>query len=98
MRITPALGTSSPAISRSVVVLPQPEGPTRTSSSPSATLRHRSWTARTPLGYVLPTRSRATSAIDAKVTEVAASCQVGEDVEAGHSGIETASPPARLAR
>ena len=35
MRIRPALGGSSPAIMRSVVVLPQPEGPSRVVSVPA---------------------------------------------------------------
>jgi hypothetical protein len=37
MRIVPSLMSSSPAIIRSAVVLPQPDGPTRTRNSPSAT-------------------------------------------------------------
>ena len=36
MRISPALGSSKPAIMRSVVVLPQPDGPTSTTNSPSS--------------------------------------------------------------
>ena len=36
MRMSPALISSSPAIMRSSVDLPQPEGPTSTISSPSA--------------------------------------------------------------
>ena len=36
MSIRPAVGDSSPAISLSTVLLPLPDGPTRTSSSPSA--------------------------------------------------------------
>src|SRR5690606_7163439 len=35
MRILPAVGVSSPAIMRSEVVLPQPEGPSRHTNSPS---------------------------------------------------------------
>src|SRR5579863_2283570 len=41
MRIFPPLGSSSPAMSRSSVDLPQPDGPTRTRNSPSATLSER---------------------------------------------------------
>ena len=51
----PRLGGSRPAIIRRTVVLPQPEGPTNTSTSPSATSRERSSTARTPPGKVLAT-------------------------------------------
>src|SRR6266508_4129077 len=39
MRISPALGCSSPATQRSVVVLPQPEGPSRTTISPAGTAK-----------------------------------------------------------
>src|SRR3984885_10992677 len=45
MRTTPAVGTSKPAIIRSVVVLPHPDGPTMTRNSPSSTSRFRSSTA-----------------------------------------------------
>src|SRR3954453_2810453 len=36
MRMLPPLGSSSPAIIRKVVVLPQPEGPSSVNNSPSA--------------------------------------------------------------
>ena len=52
--ILPAVGCSSPASRRSVVVLPQPEEPMSTSSSWSPTSRQRSSTARIPPGKVLP--------------------------------------------
>ena len=42
---------------RMVVVLPQPEGPTRTASSPRMTSRDSSCTATVPSGNVLPTCS-----------------------------------------
>ena len=48
MAIVPPLISSSPAIIRSVVDLPQPEGPTRTMNSRSSTVRLISLTARTP--------------------------------------------------
>ncbi len=38
-RIFPEVGSSSPAIIRSVVVLPQPEGPSMTKNSPSSTVK-----------------------------------------------------------
>ena len=41
---------SSPATSRSTVDLPQPDGPTSTTSSPSATRSETSATARVPSG------------------------------------------------
>ncbi len=37
MRMDPPLGGTKPAIMRSVVVLPQPEGPSSTRNSPSFT-------------------------------------------------------------
>src|SRR6185503_17553266 len=39
MWMLPAVGSSSPAISRSSVDLPQPEGPTKTTNSPSSMSR-----------------------------------------------------------
>src|SRR6266567_9235776 len=39
IRIVPALGCSSPATQRKVVVLPQPEGPSRTTISPAGTAK-----------------------------------------------------------
>src|SRR5581483_1087595 len=44
-RILPEDGSSSPAIMRSVVVLPQPEGPSRTKNSPSAMVNDEARTA-----------------------------------------------------
>ena len=46
--ISPAVDVSSPAIMRSVVDLPQPDGPTRTTNSPSAMSRSMPWTVCTP--------------------------------------------------
>src|SRR5215212_1906276 len=58
----PSVISSSPATMRSAVVLPQPEGPTRTRNSPSRASSVRSMTACTPPSYVLPTSSNVTSA------------------------------------
>ena len=44
-QMRPLVGSMSPAIIRRVVVLPQPEGPSSVTSSPSATSRSKSWTA-----------------------------------------------------
>ena len=41
----PAVGSMNPATMRSVVVLPQPDGPSSTTNSPSATDRDTSFTA-----------------------------------------------------
>src|SRR6185503_14020305 len=46
--IVPAVGARKPAIIRSVVVLPQPDGPSSETSSPSSSARLKSSTAVTP--------------------------------------------------
>ena len=46
IRITPSVTSSSPATILSAVVLPHPEGPTRTMNSPSSIASVRSTTAR----------------------------------------------------
>jgi hypothetical protein len=47
MRIVPAVGSSSPAIRRRIVVLPQPDGPSSVTSVPDATLNDTPRTATT---------------------------------------------------
>src|SRR5438309_9591675 len=47
MRIDPVVVSMNPEIIRKVVVLPQPDGPSRTRNSPSATSSERSSTATT---------------------------------------------------
>jgi hypothetical protein len=55
MMTRPAVGVSSPAIILSVVVLPQPEGPSRQTNSPSPISRLRSETAvKSPNFLVTP--------------------------------------------
>src|SRR6267143_5040352 len=63
IRISPAAGFSSPAIARSVVVLPQPEGPSRVRCSPAPTVNVTPRTATTP--PYRTTRSR--TSIDARL-------------------------------
>ena len=46
-RISPASSSQKPAIMRSSVVLPQPDGPSRVKNSPSPTVRFTPSTART---------------------------------------------------
>src|SRR6476660_4452951 len=58
----PASFCSRPAIMRSVVVLPHPEGPSSVSSRPSPTASETSATATTP-PKCLPTRSTLTADI-----------------------------------
>src|SRR5215211_1412095 len=55
--MSPYVGSSSPAIIRSRVVLPQPEGPSRTRNSPSATFRLTSDTAVCSANTLLTRRS-----------------------------------------
>jgi len=53
--IRPAVGVSNPATIRSVVVLPQPDGPSSATSSPDAASSVSSETARTsPKRFVRP--------------------------------------------
>ena len=63
MRISPEVISSSPATMRKVVVLPQPEGPTRTRNSLSRISRITSFTAWKPLSYFLFSWRMLTSAI-----------------------------------
>jgi hypothetical protein len=60
---SPPVITSRPAIIRSSVDFPQPEGPTSTMNSPLAMVRLTSSTATTPPGYSLDTFSSLISAI-----------------------------------
>ena len=53
--ISPPLISSSPAIMRSVVDLPQPDGPTRTTNSWSLISRSIPFTACTPPSYSFTT-------------------------------------------
>src|SRR3954454_20508852 len=53
----PLVGSISRLIIFSVVDFPQPEGPTRQTTSPAATSRSSSWTATVPSAYRLPTPS-----------------------------------------
>ncbi|GAA5011933.1 hypothetical protein GCM10025734_56920 [Kitasatospora paranensis] len=45
MSTVPEVGSSRPAIMRRVVVLPQPEAPSRAKNEPCGTVRSRGWTA-----------------------------------------------------
>src|SRR5690242_21566537 len=59
----PADSDSSPAMMRSVVLLPEPDGPTSTTNSPSSTTRSTPCTATKPLSYTFLTPSSVTRAI-----------------------------------
>src|SRR4051812_2745678 len=61
IEMVPSVGSSRPASKRSTVDLPQPEGPSNTRNSPSATLRSRPSTAVVvPKRFV--TREKSTDA------------------------------------
>src|ERR1700754_1640331 len=53
MLIEPAVGCSRPATQRSVVVLPQPEGPSSTTISPAGTTKLTPLTAGRPIANCL---------------------------------------------
>src|SRR6266508_439306 len=56
----PSVGVSRPATIRRVVVLPQPEGPSRAKKAPEGTVRSRSSTAtKSPNLLVTPVRTRS---------------------------------------
>src|SRR5262249_13276025 len=59
--IVPLVGSERPAIRRSAVDLPQPDGPTSETSSPARTARSSPSSAVTPLAKVLPTPLSATT-------------------------------------
>src|ERR1700710_1642068 len=63
IRTSPPSTFSSPAIMRSVVDLPHPDGPTSTANEPSGTLRLRSSTTRRPPGNVFTSDLSSSSAI-----------------------------------
>src|SRR5918995_457946 len=61
--MVPEVMSSRPATMRRAVLLPQPDGPTRTRNSPCLMSRSRSWTAWNPFSYCLLTLSSTTSAM-----------------------------------
>src|SRR3974390_655118 len=85
IRISPPVMSSSPAIIRSVVVFPQPEGPTRTTNSLSEMSRSIPRTAGTS-SYCLTTLRSVTCAIGAS-----ALCRAGRqagDVVVHEKGVD----------
>src|SRR6478752_752453 len=79
-KILPSVGSSRPAIMRSVVVLPQPEGPSRQKNSPSFTVKVESFTA-TKSAKALCRFSTRISAISLLVS----AGKLGDDREEGHA-------------
>src|SRR3981081_2750265 len=61
MLMDPSVGCSSPATQRKVVVLPQPEGPSKTTISPAGTAMLRPSTAGRPIANCL--RKSVTSSV-----------------------------------
>src|SRR5260370_6086875 len=70
MLISPDVGCSSPATQRKVVVLPQPEGPSRTTSSPAGTAKLTPSIAGRPIANCL--RRSVTSSVAVMISK--ASC------------------------
>src|SRR3954447_9957138 len=66
-RSVPVVTSSRTATIRSAVVLPQPDGPTRTTNSPSSTKRSSECTASTPFAKTLVTCSSDRVAIGASL-------------------------------
>src|ERR1700756_5032064 len=71
MRSSPEVMSSRPAIMFSVVDLPQPDGPTRMTNSPSPIFRLKSLTASDPSGKRLVRCSSTISAICLSLTPLA---------------------------
>src|SRR6478752_9269469 len=80
--IDPRVGVSSPATIRSVVVLPQPDGPSSAKNEPRGTSRSRSFTAVNDANDLVRLRSRRPSyapsdaANGAGTPEVSATCDI----------------------
>src|SRR6188768_1318590 len=79
-KILPRVGSSRPAIMRSVVVLPQPEGPSRQKNSPSLTVKVESFTA-TKSAKALCRFSTRISAMSLRPS----ARELGDDREQGHA-------------
>src|SRR5919202_3235787 len=63
IEIWPSETSSRPAVIRSSVVFPEPDGPTKTTNSPSATVRSTASTATVPPSKTFVTPSNASSAM-----------------------------------
>src|SRR5258705_662610 len=90
----PASGRSKPAITRSVVVLPDPDGPRSVKNSPSATVRSTSATATTS-PYVFRIPSQRTSADKQALEDVEAALELlvadrERDEDADHIAVDAA--------
>src|ERR1043165_7073006 len=81
-RIVPEVGVSRPATIRSVVVLPQPDGPSSAKNDPRGTSRSRSLTAVNAPKDLVMERSRSPS-YDTSDTGVAAAPEVSATCDIG---------------
>src|SRR5437879_3450552 len=63
MNTVPSLDCSNPAMVRSSVVLPHPDGPSSAKNSPSTMDTSRPSTARTPFGYTVDSPASSIPAI-----------------------------------
>src|SRR5882757_7046314 len=78
--ISPAVGSRKPAISRSVVVLPQPDGPNRQTSCPwSIRSETSSTTASDPNRLVRPRNSTDANHITPHIAPLSASYYLSSD-------------------
>src|SRR3974390_681983 len=76
--ISPPVGCSSPATQRSVVVLPQPDGPSSTTISPAGTAKLTPSTAGRPIANCL--RSSVTSSVAVMLSTPPRSLPVAVDL------------------
>src|SRR4051794_32454811 len=79
MYSSPSVMSSSPAIIRSAVDFPQPDGPTRITNSPSAISRSMCFTASKPSGYRLVTSRNWILATGPSLSLYRARRQAGHD-------------------
>ena len=79
IQISPAVGFTSPAIIRSTVDLPEPDGPSSVSSSPRSILRSIEWTAWISPNCLWTPSSRTA----AEAWAVASDAPSSESVDAG---------------
>src|ERR1043165_614910 len=92
IRISPSVISSSPAIIRSTVDFPQPDGPTSTSSSPCSISRSTPFTARRVFEYAFATFVSVTrgtgsrSGLDGGALPEAPPDEIHGDVEHEHHG------------
>src|SRR6266404_9197053 len=83
--ISPAVGSTKPAIRRNVVVLPQPEGPSRQTSSPCS-MRSDTSSTTADLSYRLVRFRSSTDATQSLLTHSPAGSSAGSASPAGEHG------------